>query len=207
MKKNADPNSQLPASNSQPGITTITSFAQLKARLEKPLICRFVLSDIMADENGRRPGDPVAGEVIDVPVRRLPPSFVERIQALRREVIPPRSKPRSPGEEAGYNYDDPGYKLAAARMEVIIRAMTVYEGCPIVQQGFEEWKTAQGVPIIGQRLDGTQPERVERERIADFVQSFGTQTVLNMLYIAISQGGVTVWEQVNFTLPPGLPES
>jgi hypothetical protein len=163
MRKNSSPTVPVVL---PPAVTRISSIEELTARCEAPLVARFT----------------VDGNTLEVLCRRLTPAEEEKIASIGREIQPPLVKGRTP-EEDRYDLANPVYQAKKSKAASMERALTIYEGCPIVKAG--------------------KPMLSDREAIWMYVQNLFSNTVLEILYLTIQQQGVKLAETVNFTLPPG----
>lgn len=150
--------------------TKITSFADLKGRLEKPVSCYFKLD----------------GELLELPLRRVPPKLAESIRTMRRNVVPPFRKDRNP-PNGDYDPMDPEYLRKRDEVEGRVRSLIVYTCCPYL---------AQEKPGL------TSPEEIDA-----FVKSVWTENILDLIMITAQAGGMNLEEEVqrraNFTFTPG----
>lgn len=96
--------------------TKITSFSDLKIRLDKPVSCYFRLD----------------GQLLELPLKRVSPSLAETIRRMRRSVMPPLKDPRNPQGE--YDPLNPEYLRKRDDIEAKVRALIVYTCCPLVAQ-------------------------------------------------------------------------
>jgi len=151
----------------------ITDITELIERCNKPFVCRFLLDQ----------------DVIELPVKRLSPAFEEKISAIRRNIpLPPMIKGNKP-EENVYNFNDPAFVKAKDAAELVIRALSIYEGCPAIRDG--------------------KPNLLNQDEILDYVQGLFTNDLLNVIWWTIQGGGfdTRVGERVGFTSPTDSQES
>lgn len=154
----------------QPKPLRITSLSDLQLRIEAPLIVQFALD----------------GQPIEIEARRLPPSHEQKIQALRRSVPLPPKKKAEQGIEY-YDREHPPYQEAVQRMELKIRALTLYEAVPCIAAG--------------------KPGLSTPDDILTYVSTLFTDDILEFLYLKIRGGGLSLEQQVSFTSPPGSLQS
>lgn len=113
-----------------------------------------------------------------VTARRLRPKEEAELRNLIDVVVPPFIK-GAKAEDDRPNFNDPDYILRKNQVENETRAMAIYWCVPI----FSEEK----------------PGLTNRKEICDFVNSKLNDTLLNVLFLAVREGGVSLAELVNFT--------
>ncbi len=118
--------------------------------------------------------------------RRLTPTEDAAVEHILNEVVPPMREGKKPGEFLPA-LDDPKYAQAKAAVELKARSMALY------------WC----VPAFAKKSPGLK----EVAQIHPFVQTWFTHEVLNTLYQAVRNGGITMAELVNFTSPNPSPQS
>jgi hypothetical protein len=147
----------------------IASFDELTARIEKPLRCVFKLD----------------GDLIELPVRRLPPLLAERVRRLRRGVTPPFKRERGPNGD--YDPMDVKYLEQRDAMEARVRALIVYSCCPLIA--------------------GKKPGLTDEGEILAFVQGVLSENILDLIMLTAQAGGLNLDEEVqrraNFISTPG----
>jgi hypothetical protein len=118
-------------------------------------------------------------QAVSVEVQRLSPQAEEAVRAIRREAQPPWNK-----EQGDYNRLDPKFLNARDNLERIARSLTIYSGCPMVSAG--------------------KPGLTNRNDIHAYVQTLFSDTILEIIFLTISGGGIELEDRANFISTPGL---
>lgn len=118
------------------------------------------------------------GSSVELPVRRLNAAEEEPIRSITRAVQPPFKK-----ELNNYDQLDSKYQAAIDRAEKTARAMTVYMGCPTIA--------------------AMKAGLTRQEDVYAFVQALFPENILEIIYLTIRAGGISLEERVNFTSPQG----
>jgi hypothetical protein len=118
------------------------------------------------------------GRLYAVEVRRLTPAEDAILENIIGAVTPPILRGKTL-EEDRPNFSDPEYLKRKAAAEVEARSLALYWCVPMFSAG--------------------RPGLANHQEITQFIQSKLNATVLNVLWQAVRNGGVTLAELVNFT--------
>jgi len=116
---------------------------------------------------------------VSLDVQRLSPQAEDAVRAIRRESQPPWNK-----DQGDYNRLDSKYLAARDTLERIARSVTIYSGCPLVAAG--------------------KPGLTQRNEIHAHVQTLFSDTILEIIFLTISGGGIELEDRANFISTPGL---
>lgn len=154
-------------------VISITSLEEFKATLSVPLVCELQMD----------------GKVTRIPCERLSAHLqaqIDRIwdpramswQMASAEVTPPRQRDAS-GKEF-YDIDSPEYIRKLAEVKATAKALTIYHGVAILRTG--------------------KPDLKGRDEIREYIESFLSQTIIELLYGTIAGEGLGgMLERANFT--------
>lgn len=126
------------------------------------------------------------GRTIEVEVRGLTPREESERAALLRKAQPKIIKGRTQGEDR-IEYNDPKYLEDKERWEKTARALCLYRACPIIAAG--------------------KPGLTSADEMFEFVQGLWNEHALEIIYLTIFTGGVSVAERANFTTAPSSTEN
>lgn len=145
---------------------------ELQALCDRPILCRIELD----------------GEWVEIPCRRLRPAETERINLIMLNAIEnaeivlraisARQKPNEKVPEADEAEVKRQMRLKSENERDAI-AMAVYLGCPLFSEG--------------------RPNLKDRKEISEYVYSKLTETIIQILYRTIVEGGIGLEERVNFS--------
>jgi hypothetical protein len=119
-----------------------------------------------------------AGAKYSTEFRRLTPSEEAIIDEMLASVLPPTIKGKTQDDDR-VNFNDLDFVTRRAQIELQARSVALYWCVPM--------------------FSAAKPNLTKRDEIHTFIQSKLNAQILNMLWNAIRNGGVTVAELVNFT--------
>jgi hypothetical protein len=124
----------------------------------------------------------IDGQVLEVPVQRMSARTAEQVRELLRKAKPPFNK--ALGDRGDYDLTSEPYQKERDDNLKRARSLMIYAHCPLV---------AANKPGLTALAD-----------IHNYVQGLFTESVLEVISIAIQGGGLEeVEERVNFTSAPG----
>jgi hypothetical protein len=121
------------------------------------------------------------GRVIEVEVRALTPREESERSALLRKAQPKIIKGRTQSEDR-IEYNDAKYAEEKEHWEKTARALCLYRACPIIA--------------------AAKPGLTTADEMFEYVQGLWNEHALEIIYLTIFTGGVSVAERANFTTAP-----
>lgn len=170
-QKTGQPENRADTTAAAPPPVLITSIDQLSLMVAAPLHAEFSLD----------------GRVVRIPCRRLTPREEATINAIEREVAPPKVIKGPKPDDDRIDYISPDYVARREEAARIMRAVTLYTACPVIAAG--------------------RPGLTDRRQILDHVESLFTTHILDLIHLTIRAGGIDVSERVNFTSPPASAQN
>jgi hypothetical protein len=116
--------------------------------------------------------------VFHIDARRLNPKEDAALDAILDTAIPPTLRGDKP-ENDRVSFNDPAYRKARAEVDLKARAMGLYWCVPVIHDA--------------------KPNLTKQEEILEHVQTTFNASILDVLWQAVRNGGVTMAALVNFT--------